>query len=648
VRRDTLIQLFALSVMTLCLIASIFLSTRVSASAGRNRLVYADTAEAGDPPEVAAGIAMGAFRGIFVNFLWIRANNLKEAGKYYEAIDLAKTITRLQPRSPKVWSFHAWNLAYNISVATQTPQERWKWVDSGIRLLRDQGIPANNSDLVLHKELAWIYLHKVEGYMDDAHQYYKRAHALEWGLLMGKPPQMPLGLHTREAASKLYIDEWLLPLTNAASSLDELYQARPENRELVERIKSEAGLELNMDFLEYLDRITNAIRAAGIINHAPDLNSDPLARIIADPKFKDAGTDVKRYVRRKLLTETYHMELERMIRYTQDFGPLDWRHPAAHALYWARRGVEEAERRVTVENRSDFDFVNTDRLVVQSVQSLFRTGLLFTDTANPDFYVALVNPDFLDTYEEYREEATKRGGVFESARRTRTEYREGLENFYRDAIRYLYRRGDRERAEKYYQKLRTADWLNDNSPDKKFKLSLPLEEFVVREITDDDRITSPQVATQEIQGALESAYIEGLLGGNTPIFVANFTYARKFHAEYQQSQSFRTWVAGEQGRLGFPPFMVFASDFLSRIIIAANVPQGPTIYQRAPEALRARTYVLLEFNGLRGAIDKAAEQGSPAFDVWFPPPPGVEEARAELLAEADRIKRGNMNQTAPK
>jgi hypothetical protein len=67
------------------------------------------------------GIAMGAFRGIFVNWLWMRANDLKEQGKYYEAVDLAKTITRLQPRFPRVWAFHAWNLAYNISVATNTP-----------------------------------------------------------------------------------------------------------------------------------------------------------------------------------------------------------------------------------------------------------------------------------------------------------------------------------------------------------------------------------------------------------------------------------------------------------------------------------------------------------------------------------------------
>lgn len=637
--RDRLIQLIALGALAICLGSSVVLSTQVASSAGRNRLVYADTAEEGESPMVAAGIAMGAFRGVFVNFLWIRANALKEDGKYYEAIDLAKTITRLQPRFPKVWAFHAWNLAYNISVATQTPQERWKWVQAGIRLLRDQGIPANNADLLLHKELAWIFLHKVDGYMDDAHRYYKRALALEWGIVLGKPPAMPLGISTREAVSRMYVDKWLTPIADAATSLEQLYEQQPAAKELVERIRNEAGLEPDFDLLERVDRLKNFVRTAEVIQGSANIGNDPLAAIMADPKFKEAGPALTRYVRRKLLTDTYHMEPERMIRFTLEFGPLDWRHPAAHALYWARRGVEEALRRATEQNRKDFDFLNTDRVVVQSVQALFRTGLLFTDTANPEFYVSLVNPYFLDSYEEYREQATSRGGIFESALRTRTEFREGLENYLRDAIRYLYRRGDIAKAEKYYEKLRTAPWLNDNNPDKIQALSVPLPVFVAKEITEDGRITSPQVATQEIQGALEAAYLEGLLGGNMPVFTSNFEYAAMFHAQYQKTQAFRTWVAGQQGRLGFPPFPVMAADLLARIIISADLPQGPQMYKNAPEALRARVYVALEFHGLKNAINSRVQGDEPDFDIWFPPPPGVEQARAEMQAEAERIKR---------
>src|SRR5439155_3299714 len=172
--RTTLTQLLAALVLIGCLAASGVLGVDLAASAGRNRLVYTDRVSESDPPQVAAGIAMGAFRGLFVNFLWIRANNLKEEGRFYEAIDLARAITKLQPPFPQVWVFHAWNMAYNISVSTQTPQERWQWVSAGIRLLRDQAIPANPNDMLIHKELAWIFMHKIGGYMDDANLYYKR------------------------------------------------------------------------------------------------------------------------------------------------------------------------------------------------------------------------------------------------------------------------------------------------------------------------------------------------------------------------------------------------------------------------------------------------------------------------------------------
>ncbi|MFN7022169.1 MAG: hypothetical protein ACK4WH_12700, partial [Phycisphaerales bacterium] len=404
-------------------------------------------------------------------------------------------------------------------------------------------------------------------------------------------------------------------------------------------IRNEAGVDLDFRLLEYIDMLANVQEKAGAVGGIPNIGDDPLVRIMSEAKYRETGRELVRFVRRKLLTETYKMEPERMIRYTDAFGPLDWRHPASHALYWSRRGVEESLRRVTDANRRDFDFLNTDRLVVQSLQALFRTGLVFADTANPDFYMGMVNPDFLDSYEEYRDEVVSRAGVFESPGRQRTEYREGLENFYRDAIRYLFRRGDVARAQEYYTKLRTAPWLNDNT-DKKEIYKRPLAEFVNREITDEDRFSSPPVALQEINGAFEAAFVEGLLGGNTPVFTSNMEYARRFYDEYQKTQKFQVWVAGKEGRMGFPPFYILASNVLARLIIAADVPQGPSMYRRAPNELKARTYVVLEELGYPARFEQAEKQGQPGFRVWFPPPSdqALQVARAEFNAEAQRVK----------
>ncbi len=70
------------------------------------------------PPSLAfATVAMGAFRGLVVDILWMRADKLKEEGQFFDARQLAEWITTLQPRFPAVWEFQAWNMAYNISVA---------------------------------------------------------------------------------------------------------------------------------------------------------------------------------------------------------------------------------------------------------------------------------------------------------------------------------------------------------------------------------------------------------------------------------------------------------------------------------------------------------------------------------------------------
>src|SRR3990172_2847923 len=140
------------------------------------------------PPSLAfATIAMGAFRGIVVDVLWMRADRLKEAGQFFDARQLAEWITALQPRFGAVWVFQAWNMAYNISVtapATQ-PDQRWHWVKNGYELLRDKAISSNPRDIQLYHELARIFQHKIGSISDDAHKYYKLQMALALEPLLG-------------------------------------------------------------------------------------------------------------------------------------------------------------------------------------------------------------------------------------------------------------------------------------------------------------------------------------------------------------------------------------------------------------------------------------------------------------------------------
>jgi hypothetical protein len=139
------------------------------------------------PPILAfTTVALGGFRGLIANALWIRANDLQEAGKHFEMVQLADWITKLQPHIPTVWYHLAWNMAYNISVKFQNPADRWMWVQRGIELLRDDALKYNPRAAILYRELSWLYQHKMGHNLDDAHMFYKRSWAREMEAVLGK------------------------------------------------------------------------------------------------------------------------------------------------------------------------------------------------------------------------------------------------------------------------------------------------------------------------------------------------------------------------------------------------------------------------------------------------------------------------------
>ncbi|HEY2083261.1 MAG TPA: hypothetical protein VGI88_10785, partial [Verrucomicrobiae bacterium] len=126
------------------------------------------------PPVLAfTTVALGGFRGLISNLLWTRANQLQEDDKFFEMAQLSDWITKLEPHFSQVWAHEAWNMAYNISVKFKDYPDRWRWVQNGIELLRDQGLRYNPDDVLIHRELAWFFQHKMGANLDDASMYYK-------------------------------------------------------------------------------------------------------------------------------------------------------------------------------------------------------------------------------------------------------------------------------------------------------------------------------------------------------------------------------------------------------------------------------------------------------------------------------------------
>ncbi len=617
-------------------------SIAVNASASRNKLVWTDSASDNDPPQVALGIAMGAFRGLFVNVLWIRANNLKEAGKYYEARDLSSAITKLQPRFPRVWVFHAWNMAYNISVTTQTRQERWNWVNQGIQLLRDEGIPANPNDLLLHRELAWIFLHKVQGYTDDANGYYKRRFAEEWTWVLGPPPPPSPELKDRDAAIERYAD-WFQPITQAPESLEDAVKAQPEIATLLDELRARVGTSPGPDLLrryEFARELgTSTLRFQ--IEERSGPKTSAMMELIKDPRFVDAWPALLNHVRKRALIDLYHMEPDRMLRYMRYYGPLDWRHAASHAIYWSSRGVEQSLPYFTEENRRNFDFINTDRMTIQAVQELARSGEIYFSVidflaGNDAFYLAMPNVHFVQTYGDILQSLVERSWA-DTDKRVYSFYSAGYENFLKDQVRYYYRRGQKDIAEKLYSELRNYPHQNMNDPERPFIMSRPLAEFVDREITDQEKV--PQVAVSETVGALQGAYTSGLLAGNMDEFRAQIEYAKQFHRYYMEAQTRDNPLDIGTSRMEMmdKDFGVVAGVVFAQLCSIVPRLQAEALYSRAPDDLRVYAYDLLA-ERFRKEMTEQVAKGGQAFDLVFPEPPFIAEHRAKMEDKAARLR----------
>lgn len=164
-------------------LALLFGAGRVEHSLDRDRnqlgMTYVATLDNAPPMLAFTTVALGGFRGLISNYLWIRANDLQQDDKFFEAAQLANWITDLEPHFSQVWIFQGWNMAYNISVKFKDYSDRWRWVENGITLLRDKGLRYNPDDVLIYRELAWFFQHKMGENLDDANVYYKSQWAHE-------------------------------------------------------------------------------------------------------------------------------------------------------------------------------------------------------------------------------------------------------------------------------------------------------------------------------------------------------------------------------------------------------------------------------------------------------------------------------------
>ncbi len=346
------------------------------------------------PPMLALTTqALGGFRGLIANALWIRASQLQEEDKYFEMVQLADWITKLEPHFVQVWLVQSWNMTYNISVKFSDPADRWRWVLRGIELLRDDGLRYNPDEALIYRELAWFFQHKMGQNLDEAQHYYK--------------------------------GEWAREMTAALGS------GHPKFDDLINPQSAEAK-----------------IRAAHLL-------------------------------------EKYKMDARKMKTLDDRYGPLDWRLPEAHAIYWASLGLEKSKPDQLITLR---------RVIYQSMQMAFQRGRL---VLNPDPRVPPRLGPNLEivgkanaAYEEMIEQDAEKRDAIKKAHR----------NFLREACYVLYVNGRNAEGQRWLK------YVREKYPDA-VPADVTLTDYVIARVTEDTDSGNSARVTSLIQGFIIQSYL---------------------------------------------------------------------------------------------------------------------------------------------
>lgn len=378
--------------------------------------------EGGAPPVVAfTTVALGGFRSLAADFLWLRVTRLQDEGRYFELVQLADWIQKFQPKNTTASQFLAWNMAYNLSVSQQDFSARWRWIHKGIDTLLS-ALSMNPNDPLLYRDLGWIYQHKLGDQMDEAQLYYKYRLASELYRIFG-------GKHA---------PDWTA-LNAAPATETEFLKRYPYGTKLWNKL---AALGYSTP-----DALEKAFAETGSL---PDTVEQALDE-------KDAGVFTA-YFRRMLIWKTLHVEPRYAMEMEQKYGNLDWLMPDSYAIYWGLRGVAKSPERKSLE---------CERIITQSLKTSFTTGrILFPGRKPAEVFILLPNFDLADAAKnEYRKESEYNPDQFNA----------GYATFLSQAVEQLYLFGKHKKAGEFFLILR--DQLRSGEA-----AQLTLEQFVEKRL----------------------------------------------------------------------------------------------------------------------------------------------------------------------
>lgn len=615
--------------------------------------------------------ALGTFRGVAINFLWQRAETLKNEGKFHEAIQLGELITRLQPRFPQVWTFVSWNQAYNISVATHTPEERWTWVKSGIDILQNKGkgIDANPNSLPLYWQLGWIYFHKIGGFLDNESWYYKTQVADQWHTILGQPPL------EREP----YL-EWLRPVVDAPTKQEDLPPGAQRLARWLQENDHTLDASIMVDFVLPTRLVPAEVPEGQSPSDVQPLGTEPISTqsdaagaqpspeaqpMMLVPRLEwpeeidgqavetEHVDDLLAFIQKRVITgPKVNMDPGVMYRYAERYGAIDWRSPAAHAIYWSQLGLE---RIGADEGRQLQNMVNTRRNVLNGLVYLASSGQVIYQPATEasDSYISYLpawgfwlsyDDYFFDMLAEFSEET---GEVIDlTGEGVEQQLGPGYRNHMDSAITQAFMYGGVGTAEALYER------MGERYAGTQFaeRYTIPLSEFAQNTLQ--ETLENPESARATVVGLLTQSLTQRFLHQNRREAQRQYVRAEEVYTTYQE----RNADPNAPLRKEMPEtLMELQVDAIAQFISGSAGPVGKVF---VPIDLRSSIYVSLDreiqqyiYTGPYSEVlqQQAMEAGYNPNQL-FPPPGSVKLrdraiTRDQLFERLDEEKDEDLDRT---
>lgn len=442
-------------------------------------------------------LALG--RAPLVDVLWLRATKLKDQGRIFDALQLARRICDLQPKFPDVWAFQAWNMSYNISVTCRSPEERWKWVRNGYELIRDKGIPLNPNSTQLYRELAWILFHKVGDFMDDHHFYYKNEFAKEMESILGKPPDDYA--RPGRVRDDFYRDYDYESLAKAPLTFEKLIQ--------------DADVKATVDMLRGFGfdparpgiflGVVDSVRRGKVLmpdtpEHEQENRMQAFLKAYRDPARADALKKLEHFWRAQRLRNDVKLDPGRIVELQKWLGvTVDFRLPEAHALYWANLGMEMGSDKRDV---MDIHKLNTNRIEFFCLQKFFHRGRMAMSPEADMGEPPLLSPDLRMVPVLFRlliEESKKYLEDERSGKPVSENFRTNFVGFVRTAILRYHELGRDKEAQDY------LDFLKEHYPDPMYDRGM--DHFIREQLEFDRELNDFRIVMARIEALVSRAIL---------------------------------------------------------------------------------------------------------------------------------------------